>query len=222
MRHKLKYVNVLGFLVAAFAALPATSQAQQLAYTAKDVNVRAGPARAYPVVAVLRAGTPISVQGCLSDYQWCDVAAGPYRGWLYAGNILYSYQGANVPVLSYGGALGIGIIAFSLGTYWDDHYRGRPWYPQRQQWIARPQSFVGPTGHRLPPGPGFAPSGGQRPPPGQWQGGGRAPHIQAPGAGPRSAQGQWHDNGQRPPRGQAMRKDQRSPQDQGRANTHRH
>ena len=222
MRHKLKYVNVLGFLVAAFAALPAASQAQQLAYTAKDVNVRAGPARAYPVVAILRAGTPISVQGCLSDYQWCDVAAGPYRGWLYAGNILYSYQGANVPVLSYGGALGIGIIAFSLGNYWDDHYRGRPWYPQRQQWIARPQSFVGPRGHRLPPGPGFGPSGGQRPPQGQLQGGGRAPHIQAPGAGPRFAQGQWHDNGQRPQRGQAMRKDQRSPQDQGRANTHRH
>lgn len=178
----MNYLAVLGFLTAALAALPATSHAQQLAYTAKEVNLRAGPSRDYPIVAMLPAGVAISVEGCLSDYRWCDVVAGPNRGWVYAGNILYPYQGSTVPVLTYGAIIGIGIIAFSVGDYWDHHYRASPWYPQRQRWIDRPHPAFGPSGHRLPPRrPGFGPGGGHRPPQGQRLGRGhRPPQAQGP------------------------------------------
>ena len=57
---------------------------------------------------------------------------------MYAGNLSYSYNGSNVSVLSSGSLIGLGIIAFSVGTYWDAHYHGRPWYRERQQWVDRP------------------------------------------------------------------------------------
>lgn len=157
----MKYFKALGFLTVALAALPAISYAQS-GYVSKTVNLRAGPAPEYPVVAVLQAGTPILVEGCVSDYRWCDVVAGPNRGWIYAGNIVYPYQGANVPLLSYGAMIGIGVVAFSIASYWDHHYRGRSWYAQRQRWIDRPGPGFAPGGHRPVPGPGFAP--GVRPP----------------------------------------------------------
>lgn len=225
----MKYVTVLGLLTAALVAMPAASYSQQLAYTSKDVNLRAGPSRDYPVVAILPANVSISVEGCLSDYRWCDVIAGPYRGWVHAGNIVYPYQGSTVPVLTYGPMIGIGIIAFSIGNYWDDHYRASPWYPQRHLWINRPQPAFGPGAHRLPPPrPGFGPGAGQRPPQGQRPGGGqrppqgqgpgagqRPPHLQGPGAGQRPPQGQRPGGGQRPPQGQGPGGDQRPPRGQG-------
>ena len=133
----MKYLKLVAGLAVALAALPGVSQAQ-LAYAAKQVNLRAGPGMEYPVIAILLAGVPVTVQGCVADYRWCDVEAGPSRGWVYAGNIVYPYQGANVPVISAGAMIGIGILAYSVASYWDQHYVGRPWYPQRQRWINRP------------------------------------------------------------------------------------
>jgi uncharacterized protein YraI len=66
--------------------------------------------------------------GCISNYQWCDVAAPNLRGWVYAGSLSYPYQGANVPVMNYGTVIGLPIVTFSIGTYWGNYYRGRPWY----------------------------------------------------------------------------------------------
>ena len=182
------------FLTAALAmlaALPATSYAQQLAYVSKEVNLRAGPSSDYPVVAILGAGVSITVEGCMSDYQWCDVSVGPHRGWVYAGNIIYPYQGSNVPVLTYGAAIGIGVIAFSIGHYWDDYYRARPWYPQRQHWIDRPHPVFRPGFQHPPPlNPGFGPGLNQRPPAGQFPAPGpRPPGGQRPGAEQRPAPG---------------------------------
>jgi uncharacterized protein YraI len=126
-------------LVAASATL---AQAEP-AHTSKNVHLRAGPARDYPVVAILPAGLEIEVRGCLADYRWCDVIAGVQRGWVYAANITYAYQGNEVPVLGYGQAIGIAVLAFALFDYWGEHYRTRPWYPDRQRWLHTP--------HRLPP-----------------------------------------------------------------------
>lgn len=204
----MNYFKVLGLLVVALAALPTASLAQS-AYAAKELNLRAGPSTDYPVVAVLPASTAVFVQGCLSDYRWCDVVAGPSRGWVYAGNIVYPYRGANVPVATYGAAIGFGVLAFSVANYWDSHYVGRPWYPQRHLWInrpppvhygpgGRPPGYRPPGGH--PPRPGFRPPGGHPPPPGaRPQGGHRPP----PGARPQ--------DGHRPPPG-VRPHDGRSPQ----------
>ncbi|HEX7913763.1 MAG TPA: SH3 domain-containing protein [Paraburkholderia sp.] len=70
-------------------ALPAVASAQLQAYTNGTVNVRAGPAPDYPVVTQLPGGFPVSVMGCISNYQWCDVAAPNLRGWVYAARLSY-------------------------------------------------------------------------------------------------------------------------------------
>ena len=72
------------------------------------------------------------MQGCIENYSWCDVS-GPngYRGWAQAGDIGYPYQQRQVPVLGYGPAIGIPVVAFAVGTYWAAHYRHRPWYRDR-------------------------------------------------------------------------------------------
>ncbi|MDA3877258.1 MAG: SH3 domain-containing protein [Halothiobacillus sp.] len=122
--------------LALFSAFTSSAQAQE-AFTAKYVNLRAGPARGYPLVAVLPPRLHIRVYGCLNNYTWCDVQAGPNRGWLYAGNINYPYRNTYEPILGYGSVLGIGVIGFFVGDYWNAHYRHRAWYPDRDRWIHR-------------------------------------------------------------------------------------
>ena len=220
VRREMRSLRVLGVVAALLAGAPATAYAQW-AYTAKDVHLRAGPAVDYPVVAILPAGVQIVVEGCLSDYRWCDVVAGPNRGWVYAGNIVYPYQGADVPVLTYGAVIGLGIITFSVGNYWDSYYRGSPWYPQRQLWIHRPRPGFGAGGHHPPPhAPGAGP--GNRPPPPHAPAarpGTRPPPPHAPGVRPGlprpSPQGQGPGGSQRPPQGQAPGSGPHPPRAQG-------
>ena len=141
-------------LLTAVAVLPTNALAQQQGYTSKYVNLRAGPSRDYPIVVTVPAGISLTVMGCVEGYRWCDVTVGSSRGWVYAGNIVYTYQGNNVPLLTYGPAIGIGITTFSVGSYWDNYYTGYPWYPQRQNWINRPYAYpnYGPAY-----GPSYAP-----------------------------------------------------------------
>ncbi|MES1982991.1 MAG: SH3 domain-containing protein [Pseudomonadota bacterium] len=138
-----------------FCLLPGVGAAQE-AYTARPANVRAGPDRSYPLVAQLPAGAPLQMVGCLDDWSWCDVIFfGGGRGWVYAPALSYSYQDDFVPLYTYAPSLGIPIIAFSLGTYWDQYYRGRPWYRNRNEWAGRriPHSRPGPPPLTTPPAP---------------------------------------------------------------------
>jgi uncharacterized protein YraI len=153
-------------VVIALAAAGVTAQAQApvavLAFTAKPVNLRAGPAREYPVVAVLPPNFQVTVQGCLTDATWCDVIAGYDRGWVYAGNIAYPYQNQWQPLVSLAPVIGIAILGFAFDDYWRDHYWNRPWYPDRSRWEhVRPPRYV-------PPHPAPRPPDGWRPPP-NWQ-----------------------------------------------------
>ncbi len=129
----------LAVLTLALAVLPAAAQAQpQPATTGKSVNLRAGPARDFPVVAILPAGLVVSVQGCLPEYTWCDVIAGYYRGWVYAGNLNYFYQGRYGPLQTYAPVIGLVVLSFILDDYWGRHYIDRPWYRERHRWDSRP------------------------------------------------------------------------------------
>src|SRR5450432_53269 len=149
------------FLCALAALLPALAGAQE-AHSTKSINLRAGPARDYPLVASYGPGTPLLVQGCTDGYGWCDVLGpGDARGWVYAGNIAYPYQSQDVPVLSYGPQLGFPIVVFSIGNYWGQYYRNRPWFGNQGRWI----------NHRPPPRPIFRPSVRPSPPIGRPPGG---------------------------------------------------
>lgn len=127
-------------LVYSLGALLLTSlgvASAQNAYTARPMNLRAGPNRDYPTVAQIDAGAPLDIHGCLDDYSWCDASFEDNRGWIYAGGVSFVYQGQRVPLYSYGPHLGLTVLSFSLMTYWGDYYRGRPFYAQRTSWSTR-------------------------------------------------------------------------------------
>ena len=148
-------VRTLAFGLAAClaASLPGIAAAQE-AHSTKWVNLRAGPARDYPLVVSLGPGTPLAVQGCTDGFGWCDVVGpGDVRGWVYAGNIAYPYQSADVPVIRYGQVIGFPIVSFVIGDYWGRYYRGRPWYGNQGRWV----------NHRPPPRPIFRPPTPPRP-----------------------------------------------------------
>src|SRR4051794_6607580 len=143
-----------------------TAAAQQEAITSKNVNLRAGPSRDYPLVAQVPEGSSVQVVGCQQDYAWCDVSAGPDRGWVYSGNLEYPYEGETVPILQEGPVIGLPIVTFSVGPYWDNYYRGRPWYTRRSYFAARPVphpgAWVRPNRSVVVQSPGYRTSYGSR------------------------------------------------------------
>jgi len=188
------------FFAAATLALPLAANAQ-VDYTAETLRLHAGPGEDYPVVAILGSGFAVTIQGCTQDYSWCDVLAGPHRGWVYGRDIVYSYQGQYVPLINYGAAIGIGVVTFVVGSYWQNHYAGRHWYRQMPHWDHRPPHA---PIHSKPP-PGVHSGGSQHPTPSyrnpQWrtsavanswptQHGAQRGRGQAPAPGPSHSFGQ--------------------------------
>lgn len=117
------------------------------AMTTGSSDLYAGPDDSYPVVAELDSNSPIQVMGCLDDWSWCDVVAADTRGWMYAPDITYGYEGGYVPLYQYAPSLGIAVVPFTLDVYWGRYYHGRPWYSQRTEWEHRE------VHHRRPSGP---------------------------------------------------------------------
>ena len=118
-------------------ALPALALAAD-GYTTGNVNLRAGPDISYPLIETLPAGAPLSVQGCTSGWEWCDVIFQGNRGWVAGNFIQYDYNSQYVLVPQYGAQIGIPIVSFVISTYWDTYYRNRPFYRERATWYARP------------------------------------------------------------------------------------
>ncbi|MCY0385733.1 SH3 domain-containing protein [Robbsia sp. Bb-Pol-6] len=169
--------------------LPLAAQAQQApAYTNGPTIMRAGPSQQYPEVARVQPGVPVSVMGCLQNYSWCDVGLPGARGWVHASRLNYPYQGSSVPLSNYGMAIGVPIVSFAIGPYWDEFYRGRPWFNDRDRWAHRgPPPFEGGPG----PGPGWGghPQPGYGPDRGGFHGGPGGP------GGPGNPGGQPHGGG---------------------------
>jgi uncharacterized protein YraI len=123
--------------IALAASLWPLSAAAQQAFTMASVDVYAGPSSEYPRVASLPANTPVHVDGCLADWSWCDIDFSGDRGWVYAGDLGYPYENRRVVILDDGAHLGLPVLSFSLNSYWDAHYRNRPWFAQRDDWQRR-------------------------------------------------------------------------------------
>lgn len=124
---------LLGLAVASCTPLAAA----QTATTTSSVNVRAGPERMFPSVTSLLSGTSVTVVGCVDNWRWCDVIAGRDRGWVYTRFLSYPFRGSAVTIADGGPNLGLKPIEFSLGSYWDEHYRTQIWFGRKPYWQSR-------------------------------------------------------------------------------------
>lgn len=176
-----------GLAVSAALLAPALAQAAP-AFVTAGLNMRAGPGTEYPVVAQLEPGVQVEVLGCLEGYNWCDVAIGSDRGWVAGSYLQAPYYERREPIVSIGPAIGLPIIGFTVGNYWDSYYRNRPWYHERSRWDRYPppppprRAFGPPPGGPAwrHDGPGFGGPGPDRrgPPDHRWDG---PRHVGGPG-----------------------------------------
>jgi len=199
--------------LAALLSLPCLAFAQVQAVTNQPVNLMAGPGDDYPVVTGLAPNQPVEVMGCVSGYEWCDVVLDDLRGWVYGGALTYAYEGNYVPLLSYGAVIGLPVVVFSIDSYWDNYYHGRPWYGDRDRWRhGGPPGYPGGHPNQPPPYQGHpygAPGqqhpnqGAPYPPPMQGQGQPvyrpNAGPVPVPHGGPAPQQAPQQQYGGRPP-----------------------
>ena len=123
----------LAAAVAGLVAGPAIASALT-AVTTEPVSLRAGPAIDFPVVDAIPDNARVNVHGCVRAYRWCDVSWRDARGWVQGDDLSYLYQQSYVPIIEYGPRIGLPVVVFSFDSYWDRHYRGRPWYGERTRW----------------------------------------------------------------------------------------
>jgi len=113
------------------------------AYLDQARNLRAGPAKNYPIIAQLPGGTGVNVRGCTEGWKWCDVSYRGAQGWVIGsalqgrvGRTKYVYRGN-------GQRFGVPVVIFDQRSYWDEHYKDRPWYADKQYWHGQPPVVVG-------------------------------------------------------------------------------
>jgi uncharacterized protein YraI len=130
----MKKMWFIAALAVSAGALPAVAEAAA-AFSTANVNMRSGPSTRYPAVIVVPAGSRVNIQGCMSSANWCDVSFAGYRGWVSGSYLQTTYSQRRVSVgPQYYRPLGIPTVTFSVGRYWDDHYRNRPFYRDRDRW----------------------------------------------------------------------------------------
>lgn len=127
-------LRILGAGLVMAVALPALAEAAN-GYATANVNLRAGPSTGYPAVTVIPAGAGVDIYGCMSGANWCDVGFAGIRGWVSGSYLQATYQQRRVYVgPEYYRPLGIPSVTFSVGNYWDRHYRSRDFYRDRDRW----------------------------------------------------------------------------------------
>jgi uncharacterized protein YraI len=115
--------------------LPAEAQpVRPNGYPVTNVNLRAGPGIYYPVIVVVPTHAPISILGCLGDYTWCDVFFQGNRGWMRSIYLQKWYSGYYYSLRDWAPRLGLRVVSFDIGPYWDSYYRERPFYRDRGRW----------------------------------------------------------------------------------------
>jgi uncharacterized protein YraI len=122
----------------------------ETALITRSVNVRSGPNVAMPTVTWLLTGARVTVVGCISNWSWCDVVSGGERGWIYSRYLSMPFQGSAMTILDGGPALGLPVVEFALGPYWDEHYQRRLWFPQKASWQLRWDQMPAPSEWRAP------------------------------------------------------------------------
>jgi uncharacterized protein YraI len=128
-----RFLKLAGAALFAATLLPAAASAAAPGYVTTNLNVRAGPGTQFPAVAVFPAGSQLTVIGCTQNFGWCDVSGRGVRGWVSGAYLEILHERRRVRP-RHGVTYGLPVITFSIGRYWDDHYRGRGWYRDRSRY----------------------------------------------------------------------------------------
>jgi uncharacterized protein YraI len=115
----------------AFLVAPALAQAAQ-GFVASPTSLRAGPGGQFPDVDRLPAGAPVTVFGCLGGRSWCDVGFRGDRGWVAGQDLEIFYQNRRVRIVEVSPTF-VPAVSFSVSSYWDRYYRGRPFFRDRDR-----------------------------------------------------------------------------------------
>lgn len=124
-------------LVALVTAAPVSAQVYSTsggAYLRTGGDLFAGPGYDYPRVEYVPAGRALRLHGCLGDYAWCDVSSGYARGWVDADDLVVYRGGQPYGLYQSRGWYSYPVINFVFGSYWNDHYRNRSWYHDRNRY----------------------------------------------------------------------------------------
>jgi uncharacterized protein YraI len=132
-----RFIGAVGAAVFAMTMVPSMASATTPARVVTDLNVRAGPGTQYPAVTVFPRNSRVNVIGCTRGITWCDVSGRGVRGWVSARYLEMTHRGDRLIGPAYGATIGLPIITFQIGPYWDRHYTGRPWYHDRSRWDRR-------------------------------------------------------------------------------------
>ena len=123
--------KMLAAAVAAAIAFPTLAYAQDVAaVVTTDLNLRAGPAPNFPIVAVIPANATIQLYGCNAELTWCDVGFEGQRGWSYAAYL--TYQNTVIPQVQTGLPPA---VTFDGEAYWAANYANRPFFADRDRFI---------------------------------------------------------------------------------------
>jgi uncharacterized protein YraI len=104
------------------------------AHAATSFFLYSGPGAGYPVVTNVGPAVNVDIYGCDSTWRWCDVSYNGMRGWMPASNLWSTWHRHRSNIVEYGPATGIPVIVFDQRTYWDRHYRDRPFYGRQSYW----------------------------------------------------------------------------------------
>ena len=98
-----------GLILAASAGF---AQAQMVATTANDLEVRSGPGPQYPTVGMATRGSQAVLDGCIEGSRWCRVDVNGMRGWVYAQYLSVEQNGAPVVVEQHSVDLGVPTVTY--------------------------------------------------------------------------------------------------------------
>lgn len=126
------------FAAGALTSVPAQAQVyispSSSVYLRAATEVYAGPGYEYPRVEYAPAGRAVNLYGCLTTNDWCDVSTSMTRGWVPS-QALAVYRNQQYYDLSQSRSwYAYPLISFVFDRYWNDHYRNRDWYRDRDRY----------------------------------------------------------------------------------------
>lgn len=125
----MRTLAVMVLAAAAGVLAPAAAQAAS-GFATANLNLRSGPSTQFPAVTVIPNGARVEVHGCVATRNWCDVSWGPARGWASYNYLYVDDRGRRRNVREWRAP----VVTFEVNRYWGQHYKGRPFYQQRDRW----------------------------------------------------------------------------------------